>query len=309
MARPERHDADYFPFIVKRGRTLNILQGRYGLEGIGFFTNLMRLLTSTPDHHYCIKEDYDKMNFFAEIGMTDEEKGIEIVELMIKTGKLHKDLWENHKVIACEALLDSLVDAYKNRRNKIISIEEIQAKFKNQVRNHNFLPVNEEESGKNEVRNEEESGKNEVRNPITYQDNAITYHENPQRKGKDRIGKETKVNSEEVIDFPETLPEHFLHRWQKTPDVFNCLARLKKPHDWQAFWEQNVMTMEQIDHALDNYIEGVRTGAIERKYIPSSPDGFVLNGHLARSMEPYKKPGQRIANDDVDDVSQYFREA
>jgi len=69
------------------------------------------------------------------------------------------------------------------------------------------------------------------------------------------------------------------------------------------------MTMEQIDHALDNYIEGVRTGAIERKYIPSSPDGFVLNGHLARSMEPYKKPGQRIANDDVDDVSQYFREA
>ena len=50
MARPERHDAEYFPFYVKDGRTLFILENKFGCAGTGFFTNIMRLLTATPDH-------------------------------------------------------------------------------------------------------------------------------------------------------------------------------------------------------------------------------------------------------------------
>ena len=109
---------------------------------------------------------------------------------------------------------------------------------------------------------------------------------------------------------PDVLSAHFIKRWQQNADVFNCLARLKRPKDWQAFWEQNTMTLEQIDLAFDNFIEGVKTGAIERRYIPSSPDGFVLNGWITRSLEQFRKQGQRIANDNaVDDIDKYFREA
>ena len=128
MARPERRDVDYFPFFAKRGRTLNILQSKFGLEGIGFFTNLMRFLALTPDHHYCIKDDIDRMNFFAEIGVQDE-RGIEMIELMIKTEKLDGELWEKHRVIVSEAFLASLKEAYKKRNNEIITIEEIREKF------------------------------------------------------------------------------------------------------------------------------------------------------------------------------------
>jgi hypothetical protein len=129
MGRPERHDVDYFPFFAKRGKTLNILQSKYGLEGIGFFTNLMRFLTLTPDHHYCIKDETDRMNFFAEIGIQEESRGIEIIELMVKTDKLDKELWEKYKVIASSAFLESLADAYKQRKNKIITMSEIREKF------------------------------------------------------------------------------------------------------------------------------------------------------------------------------------
>jgi len=129
MARPERHDVDYFPFIAKRGKTLNILQSRYGLEGIGFFTNLLRFLALTPDHHYCIKEELDMLNFFAEIGLPDAEKGLAMIELMVKTEKLDRDLWENHKVIACPAFLEGVKHAYERRSNPIITLEEIRAKF------------------------------------------------------------------------------------------------------------------------------------------------------------------------------------
>jgi hypothetical protein len=131
MGRPERHDVDYFPFFAKRGKTLNVLQSKFGLEGIGFFTNLMRFLALTPDHYYCIADEIDRLNFFAETGIKDEEKGIAIIELMVKTGKLDKDLWEKHKVIACEAFLKSLEEAYKFRKNEIITIEQIRALFEN----------------------------------------------------------------------------------------------------------------------------------------------------------------------------------
>jgi hypothetical protein len=313
MARPERRDVDYFPFIVKRGRTLNILQSKYGLEGIGFFTNLMRLLSSTPDHYYCIKGEFERVNFFTEIGMQDENKGIEMIELMVRTEKLDKDLWENHKVIACEAFLKSLEDAYKRRSNQIITLEEIRGKFLNPV----IVYGNSENSNTSGVI----VSKNDTETTLMSEETPVSDDIYPQRIVKDRIVKDRIVkdrivNSEVIsstenpqnIDFPETLPEYFIRRWQQTPDVFNCLARLKKPNDWDAFWEQNAMTMKQIDLALNNYIEGLRTGAIERKYIPSSPDGFVLNGHLARSIEPYKKPNQRIANDSipVDEASKYF---
>jgi len=85
MGRPQKHDVDYFPFFAKRGKTLNILQSKYGLEGIGFFTNLLRFLALTPDHYYCMQEEHDRLNFFAEIGIQDEEKGLAMIELMVKT--------------------------------------------------------------------------------------------------------------------------------------------------------------------------------------------------------------------------------
>jgi hypothetical protein len=113
----------------------------------------------------------------------------------------------------------------------------------------------------------------------------------------------------------DTLSTHFIQRWQQNANVFNCLARLKRPADWNAFWEQNTMTLEQINLAIDNFIEGVKSGAIERRFIPASPDGFVLNGWITRSLDQFKKQGQaqgqRIANDSApdDDISKYFREA
>ena len=127
MARPERHDVDYFPFIVKRGRTLNTLQSEYGNEGIGFFTNLMRFLCVTPDHHYCIQKESDKRNFFTETGTaSDKDKAIAMIKLMVDTEKLDRELWENYQVIVCPALIESLKDAYRKRLNEIIKFEEIQ---------------------------------------------------------------------------------------------------------------------------------------------------------------------------------------
>jgi len=181
MARPERHDVDYFPFYVKRGKTLNILQSEYGNEGIGFFTNLMRFLALTPDHHYSIKKESDRRNFFAETGITDKEKGIAMIELMVETEKLDRELWENYQVIVCPAFIESVRDAYKRRMNNIITLEEIREKYKSQE-----VIV---------TKTAENAGGSEVIVPKTDTEtpqNGDSDNNNPQTKLKETKLKETK---------------------------------------------------------------------------------------------------------------------
>ena len=159
MGRPERHDADYFPFYVKDGKTLYILESKYGLQGIGFFTNLMRFLTRQTDHHICIQDESDRLYFFAQI-RCPEDVGMDMIELMVKTGKLDADLWAESRVIVSQDLLDSLCDAYKNRNNPIIKIAQIRLSY--------------------------------LINEVSYPQNPITSPDKPQRKLKERKLKESK---------------------------------------------------------------------------------------------------------------------
>ena len=138
MARPERHDVDYFPFVVKDGRTLNILEGKYGCRGTGFFTNVMRFLCTQPDHHFQIADEADRMYFFAKT-KCDEKTGMEMLDIMSKTRKLHSQLWVSYAVIACPDLLDSLADAYRNRTNPIISIDDILVSYVDNPQAGEFL--------------------------------------------------------------------------------------------------------------------------------------------------------------------------
>ncbi len=125
MARPERKNADYFPFYAKDGRTLFILEGKYRCKGSGFFTNVMRFLTLQDDHYFCIADETDQMYFLSKCHC-DEEPGMDMLEIMVKTGKLDVDLWDQCKIIACQDLLDSLKDAYRKRANDIITMDEIR---------------------------------------------------------------------------------------------------------------------------------------------------------------------------------------
>jgi len=133
MARPERKNADYFPFYAKDGRTLFLLESKYKCKGTGFFTNVMRFLTLETDHHVNILDETDRLYFFSKCHC-DEESGMDMLSIMSKTGKIDRELWEKH-IVASQALLDSLADAYRNRKNDIISMDEIREIYVSDVTN------------------------------------------------------------------------------------------------------------------------------------------------------------------------------
>jgi len=128
VGRVERRDVDYFPFYIKDGRTLFVLEDKYQCKGTGFFTNLFRFLSRTPDHHFQILNDSDELYFLASV-KCDKESTFNMIDMMIATGKLDKDLWEQKRVLASASFLDSLKDAYRKRNNNCITLEEIKDKY------------------------------------------------------------------------------------------------------------------------------------------------------------------------------------
>lgn len=124
MARPTRRDADYFPFYAKDGRTLAILQHKYGLAGIGFFTNVMRMLTVTPNHFVDLNEQADRLYAFSKIGC-DPEEGEKMIETMVTTGKINQYLWSVHKVLFSDDLVDSLSELYRKRNTEPPNADDI----------------------------------------------------------------------------------------------------------------------------------------------------------------------------------------
>ena len=205
MARPERKDVDYFPFYVKDGRTLFILESKYGCTGTGFFTNMMRFLCQTPDHHFCIADDADRLFFFSKT-KCDEVSGTAMLDLMAKTGKIYAPLWVSSRVIVSPDLLESIKDAYVKRKNTIITLEEI-------VSIYTGKPV----SG---TGNTEASEFPAPETPIEASNRGESSDGNPQRKVKESKVKEKKEKGEE-----ETPPKKlFLDAVYLTDDEHSKLV-------------------------------------------------------------------------------------
>jgi hypothetical protein len=226
MARPERHDADYFPFFVKDGKTLYILETRYGLEGIGFFTNLMRFLTSQYDHHICVADEADRLYFFSQIHCPDEEKGMDMLNLMAKTGKIERELWTKKRVIVSPDLLNSLNGAYLNRKNKIITIEEIGVSYTNNPITSGFTQLNPEKEGHNPQKKKEEKKLKESTSGVSYVGNGDGENQPPLPDTDEPIGEPPATDRKEaLVEEPEEpkTPSRNTHGERWTPEQLSDL--------------------------------------------------------------------------------------
>jgi len=233
MARPERKDVDYFPFYVKDGRTLHILEGKYECKGIGFFTNLFRFLSKRPDHHFSLQDEADKMWFFSEV-KCDEESGLDMIKIMILTGKLDRELWDKYQVLASQDFLNSVKDAYKNRVNNLITLDEIREHYMvSSVRNPQDTELPKEETTQegdvstpdnlqtklNYTKLKKSKGVSKVRNKLSLRDYVYIY--------EDDLDKISKLYSKDKLEWMFDK----LDAWQGTkdkPKIINAYGYFRK---------------------------------------------------------------------------------
>lgn len=242
MARPMRRDADYFPFICKDGKTFSILRNRFPLEGIGFFTELCIILTTTPDHHIQLKTDVD-FEYLCSKMKCEKDKATAIIEVLLMTGKIHKELWEKANVIVIPDLLDSLRDAYLKRETDIITINQIVSSYINAVSDTGNICLSSNQSLKDSKEKKTKQDNNrfvipaveQIKEYCTERNNKIDadYFFNYYQSKGWMIGKNKMKDWQSAVRTWEKREKEFTKDIQKhdrhvNPDEDNLMERLMK---------------------------------------------------------------------------------
>ncbi len=113
MARPHKQNVAYFPHDTDAsdGRTLTIIQSKYGNDGYSFWFQLLELLGRTSGHYYTVNEPADWEFLLAKTHQSDPEKARDILATLVLLGAIDSELY-SHGVIWCENLVKRVAHAY-----------------------------------------------------------------------------------------------------------------------------------------------------------------------------------------------------
>ncbi|GEK88906.1 DnaD and phage-associated domain-containing protein [Alkalibacterium putridalgicola] len=116
MARPKKQTVDYFPHIANSGKTMFILESKFGNDGYAFWFKLLELLATTDGHVYDCRNSSHWQFLLAKTHQDDESAG-KILDLLADLDAIDRELW-NSQVVWCQHFVDNIADVYKNRKAK-----------------------------------------------------------------------------------------------------------------------------------------------------------------------------------------------
>ena len=122
MARPERNNVDYFPFICEDGNKMYYIEETYGNDGFATFIKILRELAKT-NHHYLDLSKPSTIMFLSAKCKVSKETLISIIKDLVDLGKFDSMLWNENSIVWCQDFIDSIQDAYFKRKNKCITLE------------------------------------------------------------------------------------------------------------------------------------------------------------------------------------------
>lgn len=115
MGRPKKQTVDYFPhFVAGSRKTLFVLEEEWGNNGYAFWFKLLELLCQNDGHYYDVSAAAN-MRYLAAYTKVETNTAADILNCLAELGKIDRDLWEKHKVIWCEALVENLTGLYTKR--------------------------------------------------------------------------------------------------------------------------------------------------------------------------------------------------
>lgn len=129
MGRPKKQTVDYFPhFVTGSRRTISILEARWKNDGYAFWFKLLELLCITDGHAFNLSTVANQ-EYLYSYTKTDPETADSIIEMLVDLENIDKELWEQHKIIWCQSLVDNLKLVYDKRTTpmpkKPFSVENI----------------------------------------------------------------------------------------------------------------------------------------------------------------------------------------
>ena len=124
MARKERNNVDYFPYLCNEGTKMFYLEETYGNDGFATLVKLLIELAKT-EYHYLNLSKKTTVMFLSAKCKVDKEVLLNIINDLVELGKFDEVLWSENRIIWCQDFIDNIQDAYRKRNNKCITKDEL----------------------------------------------------------------------------------------------------------------------------------------------------------------------------------------
>lgn len=178
MARPIKDSIEYFPHFINAGRTVFILENKYGNDGYAFWFKLLEILGASDKHYYDCS-DKNNWEYFLAKTRCSNKMALEIINTLISLGQIDAELWEN-KILWCQGLVDNLSGLYARRKIGVPQKPTIDGRttpssiiIKNKKAKQKTEPVEEED---NTIYEELDSEIEELKNSPIWLENIQMLH-------------------------------------------------------------------------------------------------------------------------------------
>lgn len=118
MSRPQKSTINYFPHNIHHGKTIYILENRYGNDGYAFWFKLLEILGNTEGMYYDCNNVGDWEFLLAKTRVT-EDIACSILNTLAELDAIDKELWTKNKIIWCQNLVDNVKDAFRRRKAEL----------------------------------------------------------------------------------------------------------------------------------------------------------------------------------------------
>lgn len=127
--RKDKNNVDYFPHYCTHGKTMFILESKFGHVGYAVWYKTLELLGNSDNHYIDLRDDTDQLYLISKLKITEQEfQGI--YNLLAKMDAIDKDLWER-KIIFSENFIKNIEDAYSRRNTKCLHKSDLCMKLFN----------------------------------------------------------------------------------------------------------------------------------------------------------------------------------
>jgi hypothetical protein len=116
--RKDKYTVDYFPHYCTSGKTIFILESKFGHTGYAIWFKTLELLGSSKYHYIDLRDETDLLFLISKMKITEQELN-EIYDFLAKVSAIDKYLWTK-KIVFSENFINNLSHVYTRRNNNCI---------------------------------------------------------------------------------------------------------------------------------------------------------------------------------------------
>ena len=215
MARPKKATVDYFPHKCNHGKTLFILENKFGNDGYAFWFKLLELLGSTEGHFYDFNPAPEKQFLLAKTRVT-EDTAAEILKTLSDVEAIDPELWDVG-LIWSDNFIENVSDAYAKRIDTLPTKEGLRL-LKPHLFSRNGVSDNGSTESKVKESKVKESRRKHIVEIVEYlNEKAGTNFKSTTKKTRTLI--QARINEDFTLEDFKTVINKIVPRWQKKPDM------------------------------------------------------------------------------------------